>query len=149
MILHMTVDKEDSDSGRQRLFWAMQGWKGFLVSGGLGIGAGSFRSSSLLMAILGSMGVVGIVTFAAYLWQVLQPLRYSTWTRSEDPALSIGGAASLTALLIVIPASIAAPSPDPGTNFAIFAGAALALRPPLRRAAQARVTRAAPLPRGR
>lgn len=135
MILHMTVDKEDSDSGRQRLFWAMQGWKAFLASGGLGIGAGSFRSSSLLMAILGSMGVVGIMTFAAYVWQVLQPWRHSTWARSDDPALSIGGAAALTALMIVIPASISAPSPDPGTNFAIFAGAALALRPLARGAA--------------
>lgn len=130
MILHMTVDKEGSDSGRQRFFWAMKGWEAFLVSGGLGIGAGSFRSSSLVMAILGSMGVVGVASFAAYLWQVLQPQRHSTWTRSEEPALSVGGAAAMTALLVVIPASISAPSPDPGTNFAIFAGAALALRRP-------------------
>lgn len=133
MILHMTVEKEGSDSGRQRLFWAMQGWNAFLASGGLGIGAGSFRSSSLLTAILGSMGVVGISAFAFYLWSVLQPLRHSTWARSEDPALSVGGAAAFTALLIVIPASISDPSPDPGTNFAIFAGTALGLRPAWRR----------------
>lgn len=129
MILHMTVEKEDSVSGRQRLFWAMQGWHAFLASGGLGVGAGSFRSSSLITAIVGSMGVVGIVAFGFYLWTVIQPLRHSTWARSGDPALSIGGAAACTALMIVLPASIGAPSPDPGTNFAIFAGTALALRP--------------------
>jgi hypothetical protein len=129
MILHMTVEKEDSDSGRQRLFWAMQGWNAFLASGGLGIGAGSFRSSSLITAIIGSMGVIGILTFAVYVWTVLQPLRHSTWARSEDAALSIGGAAACTTLMILVPSSIAAPSPDPGTNFAIFAGAALGLRP--------------------
>lgn len=129
MILHMTVEKEDSDSGRQRLFWAMQGWNAFLASGGLGVGAGSFRSSSLITAIVGSMGVVGIVAFTFYLWTVLQPLRHSTWGRSENSALSVGGAAACAALMVVLPASISAPSPDPGTSFAIFAGTALALRP--------------------
>lgn len=129
MLLHMTVDKEGSDSGRQRLFWAMQGWQAFVVSGELGIGPGSFRSSSLIMAILGSMGVAGLACFTVYLWRVFQPQRASTWGESQDAGQSLGGAASFTALVMLIPAAISAPSADPGNGFAIFAAAALALRP--------------------
>ena len=129
MILHMTVDKRDSNSGLQRTYWAMQGWHAFLASGGLGIGPGSFRSSSQIMAIVGSMGVIGIVTFLLYVWQVFQPGRASTWAGYADPGLAVGAAAATTALIILIPAGFTAPSPNPGSGFAIFAGVALSLRP--------------------
>ena len=129
MILKMTVEKSGSDSGEQRLFWAMQGWYGFLASYGLGIGSGSFRSSSMIMAILGSMGVIGIATFFMYLLTVFQPWRRSTYGPTEDLRQSLGGALGSSAVLLLIPASIASPQPNPGTIFAILAGAALALRP--------------------
>lgn len=129
MILHMTVDKGESESGQQRLFWAMQGWNAFLHSYGLGIGPGSFRSSSLITGILGSMGVFGVIAILVHLWRVLQPQRLSTWGRSDDPGLDVGGAAACTVLLSLVPAAISAPSADPGVMFALFSGAAIALRP--------------------
>lgn len=129
MILEMTVEKSGSDSGEQRLFWAMQGWHGLVASYGLGIGSGSFRSSSMIMAILGSMGVIGIVTFSMYLLTVFQPWRRSTYGPGEDLPQSLGGAFGSSALLLLIPAAIAAPQPNPGTVFAILAGASLAMRP--------------------
>lgn len=129
MLLYMTIEKEGSDSGQQRLFWAMQGWDAFIVSNGFGIGTGSFRSSSLIMAILGSSGVLGIATFAFYLGQVFQPTRKSTYGEVEDVGLSLGGAAGFAALTSLAPAMLTAPSAVPGTTFAILAGAALALRP--------------------
>lgn len=128
MLLHMTVDKEDSNSGQQRTFWAMQGWYAFLHSYGLGIGAGSFRSSSIFMAILGSMGVVGIATFLAYMWKAVQPLRQSTWTISEDLGLTVGGATACAALFAIVPAAIGAPGPVPDSIFVMLAGASIALR---------------------
>lgn len=129
MILHMTVEKGSSASGQQRLFWAMQGLDAFLVSYGLGVGPGSFRSSSLITAIVGMSGIIGIVTFAAYIVTVVQPWRRSTWGVSPDLGHSVGGALSSTALLSLIPAAISAPNAHPGTTFGIIAGAALALRP--------------------
>lgn len=127
MILHMTVEKGDSTSGQQRLFWAMQGFEAFAVSGGLGIGPGSFRSSSLFTAILGTMGVVGVVTFAGYLLTVVRPLP-SVLRRQGDAVSAVMGACSVTALMILVPAAISSPNSHPGTNFAIVVGAALALR---------------------
>ncbi|MDB5723771.1 MAG: glycoside hydrolase [Novosphingobium sp.] len=131
MIRHMTVDKGESQSGKQRLFWAMQGWNAFLHSYGVGIGPGSFRSSSLVTGILGSMGIFGISAILVYLWRVLQPQRASTWGGSDDPGLAVGGAAACTVLLILVPAAISEPSADPGMIFALFSGAAIALRPRL------------------
>jgi hypothetical protein len=124
----MTVDKADSSSGLQRLFWAKQGLEAFFVSWGLGIGAGTFRSSSLIMAILGSMGVVGIVAFAGHMLRVFKPLRASTHFAPRDLSSAVGTAASWTAALMLMPAGVASPSPDPGISWAIFAGIALALR---------------------
>ncbi len=125
----MTVDKTDSSSGQQRLFWALQGLDAFYVSAGLGIGAGSFRSSSLIMAIFGSMGVIGILSFAAHLLRAFKPLRQSTWFAAvDDERTAIGAAAGWTAALMLMPAAISSPSPDPGVVWAIFAGIALGLR---------------------
>jgi hypothetical protein len=128
MILHMTVEKSTSSSGLQRLFWATKGIEAFRVSNGLGIGPGSFRSSSLATAILGSVGIIGVITFVIYLAQVFMPLRATTYIPQTDQRQAIGVAASWTAVVGLIPQSIAAPSCDPGLTFAIFTGAALALR---------------------
>ena len=128
MFRHMTVDKADSVSGRQRAFWAMQGVEAFRVSFGLGIGAGSFRSSSLFLAILGSTGVIGVAAFLAHLMAVFKPLRASTYLTSADERQAAGSAASWTVLSLMIPASVSAASPDPGLTFAILGGLALGWR---------------------
>jgi hypothetical protein len=128
MVLHMTVDKGSSQSGLQRAFWAKKGIEAFFVSYGLGIGPGSFRSSSLGTAILGSTGIIGAITFAIYVLQVLRPWRNSTFVQPGDALTALGAAASWAALVSLFSSMIAAPSCDPGTSFAIFSGVALALR---------------------
>ncbi|MCJ2188393.1 glycoside hydrolase [Novosphingobium beihaiensis] len=127
MILHMTVDKGSSSSGQQRLFWAMQGFSAFMVSGGLGIGPGSFRSSSLFTAILGTMGVIGVMTFAGYVISIIRPVGMMGARRGEAVA-AVMTACATTACVVLVPAAISSPNSHPGTNFALFAGAALALR---------------------
>jgi hypothetical protein len=128
LLRHFTVDKADSTSGQQRLFWAQQGINAFKVSYGLGIGAGSFRSSSVITAVLGSMGVIGIIAYFGNLLHVLRPFSASTFGAPAHPVDAVGIAASWTAFAALIPASIGAPSPDPGFNMAFFTGVALGLR---------------------
>jgi hypothetical protein len=129
MIQHMTVDKADSHSGLQRGFWARQGIDAFQVSYGLGVGAGSFRSSSILTAIAGSMGVIGLVSFAAAIWATLKPLRASTYGGAQVPRdQAIGACCGWAAVIGLLPAMVASPSPDPGLLFGLLAGLAVALR---------------------
>lgn len=123
----MTVDKADSESGIQRAFWARQGISAFQISYGLGIGAGSFRSSSLGTAILGSMGIIGTVTFLGYLAKIYGPIK-GGGGKAKTALEAVGDAASWAAICSIIPSMIGAASPDPGANFAIFAGVALGLR---------------------
>jgi O-Antigen ligase len=129
VVKRMTIDKSSSDSGLQRLYWTRQGWELFLSSYGLGIGAGSFRSSSIFFAMLGSMGVFGIVSFVMYLIATFQPWRRSSWAESAMPAENLGGALGSAALLSLIPAAVNSATAVPGVSFAILAGASLALRP--------------------
>ena len=129
VIKRMTIEKSSSDSSLQRMFWAMQGWEAFRHSWGLGIGAGSFRSSSILLAILGSMGVIGVVTLAMYLWGLFQPGRRSTWVATQDESDTIGGALGVAALLSLVPAMVSSPGPVPGILFSILAAGSLAQRP--------------------
>ncbi|MFC2950302.1 glycoside hydrolase [Marinicaulis aureus] len=126
----LTVEKSESFSGMQRMFWARQGIDAFFVSWGLGVGPGSFRSSSILTAILGSMGVFGLVTFTAHLASVLKAFRFSTYYthRQMNPRNLVGAAASWTVIALLIPRSVSAPSPDPGLVFGLLSGVALCLR---------------------
>lgn len=128
LIVEMTVGKPTSVSGQQRLFWAMQGWHAFVASYGLGVGPGSFRSSSMLAAILGSMGVVGVLTFLFYLKVVFRTSARSTWGIGPTFANSLGGAFGTAALISLVPAAVASPNVIPGALFSIMAGAAVGLR---------------------
>jgi hypothetical protein len=128
ILVVMTIDKQSSDSGQQRAFWAQQGLNHFFESMGIGIGPGSFRSSSFVSAVAGSMGIVGLVTFGIYFITILKPLRASTYNARISDRVSVGVAASWAAVALLLIGTFGAPSPDPGNDFAVFAGAALALR---------------------
>lgn len=128
MLRHMTVDKGETLSALQRRFWAWQGIDAFIKSGGIGIGPGSFRSSSLATAVLGCTGVIGAVTLSLHLIGAFSPLRQSTWMPVADTALSTAGACSWAMMMGVAMTSIASPTCDPGTDIAMMGGAALAMR---------------------
>jgi hypothetical protein len=129
VVKRMTIEKSSSDSGLQRLYWTRQGWELFLASYGLGVGSGSFRSSSIFVAMLGSMGVIGIVSFLMYLIATFQPWRRSSWAESAIASENLGGALGSAAFLSLIPAAVNSATAVPGVSFAILAGASLALRP--------------------
>lgn len=127
-VARFTVDKASSASALQRGFWMRQGLDAFAVSGGLGIGPGSFRSSSLVTAILGSTGVIGSLAVLIYLLRVFKPLHRSTYVRATDPRRATGVAASWAAVVMLIPTFFSAATPDPGFVWGCFCGIALALR---------------------
>lgn len=128
LVKHMTLDKSDSTSGTQRRFWAMQGVSAFWASGGIGIGPGSFRSSSLLTAVLGCTGVAGVITLTMHFIRAFKPLRHSTYASVQDPTLATGAACAWALVQSLFINSLSLPGCDPGTDFAILTGAALALR---------------------
>jgi hypothetical protein len=136
----MTMEKMGSRSGIQRALWAKQGLDAFFATYGLGAGPGSFRSSSLMTAIVGSTGIVGVVAFLMHLFVVLRPFSvraHDLRVRGEE---AVGRAAGWTVVVALIPASFMLPSPDPGLLFAIFSGMALGSRVAPRTAPERRRT---------
>lgn len=135
LLLRMTIAKQDSESGLQRAFWSKTGLNAFVSSWGIGVGPGSFRSSTIVTAMLGSVGVIGTGLFVLYTLTVIKPLRISTYFGQPeragitlDPPALVGVAAAWGAIGVLIQAALTAPTCDPGTDFGLFAGAALALR---------------------
>jgi len=125
---HMLVDKMSSESGIQRRFWALQGYQAFVGTYGIGVGPGSFRSSSLFTAVLGCVGAVGVLALIAQFLIAFKPLRWSTYVPTPDPDMAVAGACAWAMLMALIVAGVNAPSCDPGSDFALLSGAALALR---------------------
>ena len=128
----ITVGKADTLSGRQRLYSISVGVKAFQKTWGLGIGAGSFRSSSMLIAILGGTGIVGFLAFVGHFLKILKPLRLSTLALPGDPDQAVPVAAAWAACAGLIPAMLAGPTPDPSFVFAILGGLALGWREAVR-----------------
>ena len=88
---HFLFDKMSSESGIQRRFWALQGYQAFVGTYGIGVGPGSFRSSSLFTAVLGGVGVIGALALAAQFLIAFEPLRWSTYVPTSDPDLAVAG----------------------------------------------------------
>jgi hypothetical protein len=127
-VSEMTVGKAQSQSGIERGLWAKQGIDAMVFSHGLGVGIGSFRSSSLVTAILGSIGPAGLIVLMGYCAQVIKFGRRSTYLSRVEPRIGVGAAAGWTALMTLIPEAFGAPSADPGLLFALMAGLALGWR---------------------
>ncbi|KUR74308.1 hypothetical protein [Novosphingobium sp. FSW06-99] len=125
---HLLVDKMSSESGVQRRFWALQGYQAFVGTYGIGVGPGSFRSSSLFTAVLGCVGIIGALALVAQFMIAFKPLRWSTYVPTSDPDMAVAGACAWAMLMAIIVAGVNAPSCDPGSDFALLSGAALALR---------------------
>lgn len=127
-VAKFTLDKASSASALQRSFWAKQGIEAFWATGGLGVGPGSFRSSSIVTAVIGSTGLIGSAALLAHLIRVFKPHYRSTYLRVDDTRRATGVAASWAAIVMLIPAAFSAASPDPGFIWGFFSGFALALR---------------------
>jgi len=124
----MTVGKMQSNSGIQRSLWAKQGFDAFKLSYGLGIGAGSFRSSSIVSAVLGSVGVVGALAFLAHLRALLDPFAARTYSVRQSPEEAVPSAIAWALVIGLVPALFGAPGPDPGLVFGVMSGISLGLR---------------------
>jgi hypothetical protein len=118
-------NKLESDSGIERTQWNEQAIRSFFDTMGMGAGLGSVRASSLPIALLANVGVIGTLLFGALLVSVARAIPSSN-RHSNDEELGRSGA--VAALVLVIPATIGAGSIDLGLYFSIFAGLAASPR---------------------
>jgi hypothetical protein len=121
----MIFNKFSTDSGVERSAWNRQALLTFYDTSGLGAGIGSLRASSFIVAVLASVGVVGAVTYGAFIFCVFFGGRKQ---RREADAFenAVQQAAKSTCLALLLCASVAGAFVDLGLTFFVYAGLACA-----------------------
>jgi hypothetical protein len=117
------VDKLSSESGVERTSWNRQALLNVIETMGLGVGVGSTRTSSWLLAVPVNLGVFGSITYLAFIGAVL--------LARQNPDWFIGGvqsAARAACLAQLITAIIGGAFIDLGLPFFICAAVTVALQ---------------------
>ena len=71
LLADSVLNKSGSDSANERSLWNTSSMNAFFMTNGLGIGIGSSRASSWLVAVVSQFGVVGSVLMLAMVWIVI------------------------------------------------------------------------------
>ncbi|GJD52779.1 hypothetical protein OPKNFCMD_5546 [Methylobacterium crusticola] len=111
-----------SASAVERSSWNSQALVNFFDSYGLGIGVGSTRASSFMIATLASIGVVG----AALYWSFIALAVSAPWSEPDPEGRAIRLAAGSACLAVVIAGCIAGTTIDLGLGFYVLAAVAAA-----------------------
>lgn len=115
----VVLNKSTSASALERGYWNSQSLQAFLDTGGLGIGLGSSRASSWVVAVLSQLGAIGALMMASLvgmlLWDMISSKRANI--DRETSALIAGARSSVLASLAG--ASVASGFADPGLVFFI------------------------------
>jgi hypothetical protein len=117
-------NKLQTSSGEERSAWNRQAIQNFVDTFGFGAGNGSARASSFPMAVLGSLGFVGVITFSLFFIGVLFGRYNSFEVRSSQQANML--AARSVCLAWLITASTSGALTDLGIPFYAFAALASA-----------------------
>lgn len=118
LIDSMVINKANSASGMERAYWNMKSLQAFTDTNGLGVGFGSSRASSWVIAMLSQMGVVGALLMATLLAVVARGMGHmAAWVDPEADA--IVASVRACALASMVAASLVSGSADPGMLFFI------------------------------
>jgi hypothetical protein len=121
----MILNKASSASGAERAYWNYRSLQSVYETAGLGIGLGSSRASSWIIAVVSQLGIAGSAMIGYLVLMIARsgylPGAGEVDRETRDIAMSVR-AACLAGLLT---ASIAAGSADPGVPFFVAAAVVL------------------------
>lgn len=110
------LEKGGSDSADERSSWNRISLQGFTATGGYGVGVGSTRTSSWVVAVLSSTGVLGALLLLAFLAR-----GFFAYLPRTDLVIRFSAIGARYAFLIVlIPAAVAGTLVDFGIFNALF-----------------------------
>lgn len=118
----VVLNKASSDSGVERSSWNTIGLQNFYDSNGLGVGLGTVRTSSFLVALLAGLGVPGTLFYIAFLARsfVNGNTRHDQWSGTVQAASRNGCLGLLVGDLVI------SPTVDQGLFFYMLAATAAA-----------------------
>lgn len=118
----LIFNKTRSDSGVERGHWNVVALRNFVDSYGLGVGLGTARTSSFLVALIANVGIPGTLFYLAFLTRVVMGRRSEFRTYAGDVKL----AARNGCLCLLMADALAASTLDQGLLFYVLAAAACA-----------------------
>jgi hypothetical protein len=125
---NMILNKASSESGTERAYWNLRSLESVIDTVGLGIGIGSSRASSWIIAVVSQLGVIGTLMMG---WLTLEILRGvgARPSRQEDVKnFATADSARAACLAGLVTASISSGDADPGLRFYIALAAIFCCR---------------------
>ncbi|HEY5931023.1 MAG TPA: hypothetical protein VIU02_11995, partial [Burkholderiales bacterium] len=113
------LNKSMSASAVERTYWNSRSIDAFLATGGLGIGLGSSRSSSWVIAVISQLGVIGALAVASLVGVLLKDLVSPRRDGVSRETLALVSGARSCVLASLAGASVASGFADPGLLFFI------------------------------
>jgi len=112
------TNKLQTDSGQERFYWNYKSLQSVIDTRGLGVGFGSSRASSWLIAVVSQLGVVGSVLMALMVLFLLREPR--SFRSNADPEIqAVVAATKAAAFGGLVSGSMISGSADPGIVFFI------------------------------
>jgi hypothetical protein len=124
----MVVNKVTSTSGEERAYWNYRSLQSLYDTAGLGIGLGSSRASSWIIAVLSQLGIAGSLMFGVLIAAIVRS-GHLRGAEDIDPEIrSVALSVRAACLAGLLTASIAGGSADPGIQFFVAAAVVLSYR---------------------
>jgi hypothetical protein len=138
----MVLEKASSASAHERAFFNEQSLNNFIDTYGLGVGLGSSRASSWIIAVISQLGLVGSMIIAYLSFELFRIRRVTSraYLDLKEQATVCGMRAC--ALAFIIGSSISAGSADPGMVYFIALATVLVVTPIRSGATRPHVSRA-------
>lgn len=132
LLIEMVLNKSKSDSAIERSFWNTNSINAFFLSNGLGVGIGSTRASSWLIAVLSQFGVIGSALLAVMVWVlavgVHRPGPDLKIAAPQHSILQMAASVRAAAIAGLLARILAGGNADPGLLFMASVGFILATR---------------------
>ena len=111
------LSKGSSSSSLERGYWNAKSVDAFLDTAGFGVGMGSSRASSWIIAVVSQLGVVGSLLMGLMVLELTFGARGLLRRAGNSEAAALALSARACALAILVSASVSAGSADPGVLF--------------------------------
>ncbi|MFY0610025.1 MAG: hypothetical protein JXQ99_00765 [Hyphomicrobiaceae bacterium] len=122
------VSKAASASAVERFYWNVKSMQAFIDTRGLGIGIGSSRASSWVIAVLSQFGMIGSVILGVLVVVLLRGLRGVPRTAVGADYYVLAVSMRACSLTLLIAATISGGSADPGICFFVALAAICSCR---------------------
>jgi hypothetical protein len=122
------LDKPLSTSAQERTFWNLTSLQSFVDTGGLGIGFGSSRASSWIIAVISQIGLLGAALMAALVMELPRGMSWPHSDQVDSEMRALHDSARACALALLLGETIAGGTADPGLLFFVALATVLACR---------------------